>query len=132
MHMQIKNILSYEVVRFLFIGILNTLVGYLFFVFFYFILHEELLSLLFAYIFGIIFNYSTYSKYVFTVRDQRIFINFVLIYILSFIVNSIILKLLIFEYLINTYIAQFISLFFVVPILYILNKKYVFIEEEKL
>ncbi len=129
--MQIKSILSYEVVRFLFIGILNTLIGYLFFIFFYFILHEELVSLLLAYIFGIIFNYSTYSKYVFTVSDRRIFSNFILIYILSFVLNSILLKSMIVGYSINTYIAQFISLLFIVPILYILNKKYVFIEEEK-
>jgi len=125
--MQINRIFSYEVVRFLLVGILNTTVGYLLFVIFYFFIQIKIYALIFAYLIGILVNYKTYSDFVFTIRDKRIFINFLFIYLSIFTFNTVILKLLTEALTINVYIAQFIAICMVTPVLYILNKKYVFI-----
>jgi len=125
--MQVNKIFSHEVVRFLLVGMLNTAIGYLFFVIFYFFIQIKIYALLFAYLVGILVNYKTYSDLVFRIRDKRIFINFILIYIAIFIFNTLILKLFTEVLTIDVYIAQFIAICVITPILYILNKKYVFI-----
>jgi putative flippase GtrA len=125
--MQLKSIYKSEIVRFLIIGILNTIIGYLIFVAFYFFIEERNFALSLTYIFSILFNYKTYAKYVFTVRDKQIFINFVIIYISIFIFNISILEFFINILLLNIYISQFLAICIVTPILYILNKRYVFV-----
>ena len=125
--MRIKHIISSEFVRFIYIGVLNTTVGYLIFSIFYFFTQGKVLALLFAYLFGILFNYKTYGKYVFIESDKKIFVNFLFIYLSIFIFNILILELFINVFMINTYIAQFIAICVITPILFFLNKKYVFI-----
>jgi len=125
--MQIKHIVSSEFIRFLCIGVLNTAVGYLIFSIFYFFTQDKVLALLIAYLFGILFNYKTYGKYVFIASNKKIFINFLFIYLSIFIFNILILELFINELMINTYAAQFIAICVITPILFFLNKKHVFI-----
>jgi putative flippase GtrA len=120
-----------QIIKFLFIGILNTFVGYIIFSIFYSIFFNEFIALLFAYILGIVFNFKTYSKYVFTSSDKQILINFIIIYISIFLFNSLLLSLLINEFIINTYFSQFIAICLVTPLLYILNKRYVFIKNKE-
>jgi len=125
------DIISFEVIRFLIVGVANTLVGYLLFVGFYFLFDVEIVALFFAYVLGILFNYKTYSKYVFISRDRQVFVNFVFIYVSIFIFNSLMLDYFISEFMLTPYIAQFVSITIVIPTLYVLNKKYVFIKTEK-
>jgi len=125
--MQVNKIFSHEIVRFLFVGMVNTAIGYLLFAIFYFFIQIKIYALLFAYLVGILVNYKTYSDLVFRIRDKRIFINFILIYIAIFIFNNLILELLTEVLTIDVYIAQFTAICVITPILYILNKKYVFI-----
>ena len=120
-----------QIIKFLFIGILNTFVGYIIFSIFYIIFFNEFIALLFAYILGIVFNFKTYSKYVFTSSDKQILINFIMIYISIFLFNSLLLSLLINEFIINPYFSQFIAICLVTPLLYILNKRYVFIKDKE-
>jgi putative flippase GtrA len=120
-----------QIIKFLFIGILNTFVVYIIFSIFYIIFFNEFIALLFAYILGIVFNFKTYSKYVFTSSDKQILINFIIIYISIFLFNSLLLSLLINEFIINTYFSQFIAICLVTPLLYILNKRYVFIKNKE-
>lgn len=129
--MFIKDILSFEINRFLVIGFFNTLVGYLFFTVFFYLANNELLALLLSYIIGILLNYKTYSKYVFTNSNQQFFINFIIIYILIFIFNNYLLYLIENTIQVNLYIAQLFAISIITPLLYILNKKYVFIEEKE-
>ena len=130
--MLIKDILSFEINRFLVIGFFNTLVGYLFFTVFFYLANNELLALLLSYIIGILLNYKTYSKYVFTNSNQQFFINFIIIYILIFIFNNYLLYLIENTIQVSLYIAQLFAISIVTPLLYILNKKYVFIEKKEL
>lgn len=127
--MFIKRIFSFEISRFVLIGILNSLIGFLSFSIIYYLTDEEKLSLFMAYVFGILFNYKTYSKYVFTNKNKQIFGNFVIIYISIFLFNNYILYFSTINLGINTYISQLFAICIVTPILYIANKKYVFINE---
>lgn len=129
--MQLREMLSLEITKFIFIGIINTLIGFIAFSIFYFILNNETLSLFFAYILGILINFKTYSKYVFTSSDKQIFVNFIVIYLGTFLFNSFLLSLFINEFAINPYFSQIILIIIVTPILYILQKKYVFIEKKE-
>lgn len=119
--------MNYEIIRFLFIGILNTIVGYFVFSIIYLVSNSEIISLFLAYIFGILFNFKTYSKYVFRSSDKQIFINFIMVYVGVFLANSLLLKLFINTLMINAYLSQIMSIIIVTPILYLLQKKYVFI-----
>ena len=131
-----NNIYTYgvnnEIIRFLSIGLLNTFIGYILFSIVYFISNSFITSLLISYILGILFNYNTYSKYVFTNANKQIFKSFIVIYISIFLFNNFILYILHDINQVNTYISQLIAIVIVTPILYILNKKYVFIEDRVL
>ena len=129
--MQLRKMLSLEITKFIFIGVLNTIVGYIIFSIVYFTFNNEIVSLLFAYILGIMFNFKTYSKYVFTSSDKQIFINFIFIYLGSFLINSILLKIFINMIYLNPYLSQFILILIVTPILYLLQKKNVFIKDKE-
>jgi putative flippase GtrA len=129
--MFIKDILSFEINRFLVIGFFNTLVGYLFFTVFFYLANNEHLALLLSYVFGILLNYKTYSKYVFKNSNQKIFTNFIILYISIFIFNNYLLYLIENTIQVNLYIAQLFAISIVTPLLYILNKKYVFIEKKE-
>jgi len=120
-----------EIIRFLLVGILNTIVGYIVFSTLYFVLNSEIISLLLAYILGILFNYKTYSKYVFTSSDRQVFVNFIMIYLGIFLLNTVFLKIFINMIYFNPYISQFLLILIVTPILYLLQKKYVFIKNKE-
>jgi len=119
-----------EKIRFLLTGGLNTLAGYTIFTLLFFLINEENVALVSAYIFGILFNFKTYSKLVFTNSNKQIFINFIIIYITVFLFNICVLNIFTNVLSLNMYLSQLISIVGVTPILFLLNKKYVFIEEE--
>jgi len=121
--------MNHEILKFITIGLLNTFVGYIVFSIIYYISNSSIVSLVLAYVLGILFNYKTYSKYVFTNANKRIFRNFVFIYISIFLLNNLILHLFSTVNQVNIYISQLIAILIVTPTLYILNKKYVFIED---
>lgn len=120
-----------QVIRFLLVGVLNTFVGYVIFIVVYFLWNNVVIALLCTYVLGILFNYKTYSKYVFTSSRQKIFINFVIIYISIFIFNNLLLYFIENTIQVSLYIAQLFAISIITPLLYILNKKYVFIEEKE-
>jgi len=72
-----------------------------------------------------------YSKYVFTNSNKKIFINFIIIYISIFIFNNLLLYFIENTIQVSLYIAQLFAISIITPLLYILNKKYVFIEEKE-
>lgn len=124
-----KTFLSYEWARFVLAGIINTLVGYIFFALSFYFLNDKEISLALAYILGILFNYNTYSEYVFKSNNRRKFMNFLIIYLFIFVFNSLVLKL--FESVLNLspYFYQLFAIVILTPMLYLLNKKYVFIKD---
>jgi len=129
--MRLKELSSLEVIKFILIGGINTLIGFIVFSILYFILDDETSSLFLAYIFGVMINFKTYSKYVFTSSDRQVFVNFIMIYLGSFLLNTILLKIFINMIYFNPYISQFLLILIVTPILYLLQKKYVFIKNKE-
>ena len=121
-----------QVIRFLLVGVLNTFVGYVIFIVVYFLWNNVVIALLCTYVLGILFNYKTYSKYVFKNSNQKIFTNFIILYISIFIFNNYLLYLIENTIQVNLYVAQLFAISIVTPLLYILNKKYVFIEKKEL
>ena len=89
------------------------------------------MALLLSYVFGILLNYKTYSKYVFKNSNQKIFTNFIILYISIFIFNNLLLYFIENTIQVSLYIAQLFAISIITPLLYILNKKYVFIEEKE-
>lgn len=80
--------------RFLFVGALNTAVGYLLFVFFIWIGLHYSLSLLFSQIIGILFNYKTTGYLVFESKSNRLLLKFFLVYGFVYLINVLELYLL--------------------------------------
>lgn len=110
--------------KFLFVGALNTVVSYLIYAFFVFIGLIPNIALFCQYIFGVIWNFNTTGKIVFNNNDKRLFIKFVFSYIITFFLNSILLKLLI--NFLNDYLAQAILVLPVAIVSFLLFKFWVF------
>lgn len=123
--------MTHEFLKFLGTGILNTFMGYLIYIFAFSLLNDETSSLLIAYVFGVLINYRNFSKYVFVTSDKRIFFNFIIIYIVVFLINNQLLLLLKTSYGINSYVGQLICIMLVVPLMYIANKKFVFLHKDQ-
>ncbi|MDR0790319.1 MAG: GtrA family protein [Bacteroidales bacterium] len=73
--------------RFLFVGALNTIVGYGFFLFFIWIGLPRALSLLFSNIFGVAFNYKTTGVLVFQNKDNNLMLRFFAVYAFVYLIN---------------------------------------------
>lgn len=118
-----------KIVKFIFVGILNTLFGYVIFsVLFFLSGHKELSATLF-YIISVLFNYYTISSYVFeSSHSAKKLIIFISIYILLYVINLIHLWITVDFYGLNVYFSQFSTLLYLPILSYVLNKKYVFIK----
>jgi len=73
--------LSPRFIRFLFVGALNTAVGYGFFVLFLWIGAAPPLALALAFVCGVIFNFFSTGRLVFGNRDPRRIFGFCLVYL---------------------------------------------------
>lgn len=88
----IKQIWSIRLVRFLVIGAVNTAFSYVIYALLVLIgLHYSLATLI-STILGIIFNFFTTGRIVFRNMDNRRIIRFILVYILTYLVNVLFLK----------------------------------------
>jgi len=123
----IKKLWSIQFFRFLLVGGINTLFGYLVFSALILLkLHYSLASL-FGTILGVIFNYFTTGRIVFNHRDAKLIIKFFGVYGITYLVNLFFLN--IFDKLkINMLIAGAILIFPVALLSYFLNKTFVFQE----
>ncbi|EKD53782.1 MAG: GtrA family protein [uncultured bacterium] len=117
--------LSREFITFLLVGILNTIVGYLFFVFFLFAGFHYTIAILFATCLGILFNFKTTGTLVFKNKNKRLLIHFIGIYILLYGWNVSLISL-IHKIIPNFYIAGAMTSFFMAIISFYLNKHLVF------
>jgi len=121
------RILHGEIPRFILVGILNTFFGYAAFSIIYYVVHHETEALFLSYILGILFNYRTYARYVFNQSEQHVFVHFVLVYVFTFGLNHFLLTTLIDQAGVNAYAAQLMAVTVIAPLLYLLNKRFVFV-----
>lgn len=122
MKLNFKKInLSREFIRFLFVGVINTIFGYsLFSLMIYLQMHYSLASLI-STIAGIVFNFKTTGNFVFNNKNNRLFIKFVLVYAVIYLLNIFLLSLLK-KCGLNDYLSGAILLFPLALVAFILNK----------
>ena len=115
-------------VRFILVGILNTIIGYgLFVLFIYLGLHYSLAVLL-STILGVLFNYKSIGKLVFNTHNNDRIYHFIGVYIFLYLLNVASLWGLSSIGLENMYVAGAILLAPLAIISYALNKSFVFIK----
>jgi putative flippase GtrA len=103
----IQKIHHHRIVRFLGIGVVNTLFGYGVYAGLIFFSFSPPLALLMATVAGVIFNYFSFGRVVFQVRGHwQVFAKFVIAYAIVYTINAIILSLLTRGHYFNAYLAQ--------------------------
>jgi putative flippase GtrA len=115
-----------KVARFLMVGCLNTLVGFFVFSLAIYLTEGNIgFSLAINIFVGIFFNYLSYGITVFKSLGIKPFAKFIFAYIFIYLINYIILHVMHINN-VNIYLAQFINLFYLAPISYIIFNKWVF------
>ena len=121
--------LNNHFIRFILVGILNTIVGYgLFALFIYLGLHYSL-AVLFSTILGVLFNFKSIGKLVFNSNNNERIYHFIGVYILLYLLNVSGLWGLSSIGMENMYVAGAILLAPLAIISFILNKNFVFNQE---
>ena len=116
-------------IRFILVGILNTMVGYgLFALFIYLGLHYSL-AVLFSTILGVLFNFKSIGKFVFNSNNNERIYHFIGVYVLLYLLNVSGLWGLSSIGMENMYVAGAILLAPLAIISFILNKNFVFNQE---
>jgi len=117
---------KYRLLRFLIIGVINTVFSYLVFaVLFYFIQQKEVTVTL-SFLIAILFNYQRISKYVFSESNEKKFITFLFVYLVVYILNLVHLWITVDIFHFNVYYAQILTLLYLPLISFYLNKKLVY------
>jgi len=112
-------------IKFLLVGVINTIFGYSVFALLIFVGLHYTLSALFSTVAGVLFNFKTTGLLVFESRNNLLIFRFITVYGFIYIFNIIILKIFN-SYEINMYVAGAIPIFPMAVIAYHLNKHFVF------
>lgn len=115
-----------QFVTFLFVGVLNTLVGYLLYVFFVWVGCNYIFAPLFSTILGVLFNFKTIGVIVFKSHNNRLLGKFFGVYGIVYVCNVLGLKCLDKVGVTNMYIAGAILVLPLALLGFCLNKKWVF------
>lgn len=115
-----------QFVTFLFVGVLNTLVGYILYAFFVWVGCNYIFAPLFSTILGVLFNFKTIGVIVFQSRNNRLLGKFFGVYAIVYVCNVLGLKTLAVCGLTNMYIAGAILVVPLAVLGFVLNKKWVF------
>lgn len=124
--MYIKGKINNKFIKFILVGILNTIVGYGLFAIFIYAGIKYPLAVLFSTILGVLFNFKSIGKLVFDSHDNSLILHFIAVYIVIYILNVSglwTLKYFSFE---NMYINGFVLLAPLAIVSYVLNKNFVF------
>ena len=112
-------------VKFLFVGLINTLFGYSIFSLLIFLKLDYRFALLVATICGILFNFKTIGVLVFETKSNRWIIRFFAFYLLTYLLNIVFFQITN-SLGINVLVSQAILLLPLAIISYFLNKRFVF------
>lgn len=117
--------LKKQLVSFVLVGVLNTIVGYLIYAMLISFGFNYVISITLATILGILFNFKTIGKYVFSSHDNSLLMKFFGVYAIVLIVNISIIKVFkLYGY--NDYVSGLIALLPSASISFVLNKYFVF------
>jgi len=116
-------VLRKQILKFLLVGMINTIVYYALYSFFIYLGINYKLAVLFATLLGILFSFKTFSIYVFQEMGYKVFVKFILVYTILYFVNIYLISILEGN---NIYLAGIIAIVPVSMLTFILNKWYVF------
>jgi len=127
---RILNDKRFRFIRFLFIGGINTLFSLLVYWGLVFLGIHYAIAVFISNMLGILFNFMTTSRFVFRIWNIRLFIRFILVYIITYILSVFALKLL-FLVQVDKYIAAAIIALPMAVFSYLLLRSVVFCTTEK-
>jgi len=113
-------------IKFILVGILNTIVGYGLFTIFIYLGLKYPLAVLFSTILGVSFNFKSIGKLVFGSHDNGLILHFIAVYVVIYVLNILGLWILKYFGLENMYINGFVLLAPLAIVSYVLNKNFVF------
>ncbi len=111
--------------RFLAVGVLNSLFGYWCFALLLYLGVHYAVALFFATVVGVLFNFKTTGYLVFKSKDNRLIFRFVATYVIVYAINVPSLKILSLVG-IDMYYGGALLIFPMAVLAYILNKRFVF------
>jgi putative flippase GtrA len=117
--------LKIQLIKFIFVGVVNTIVGYCFYALFIFLGFDYTYALGIATVLGVIFNFQTIGRLVFKHNNKKLIFKFLLVYVVVFGVNLLLIKGLVWFGL-NEYIGGAIAILPASAFSFILNKYFVF------
>jgi putative flippase GtrA len=123
-----KRLLQLRPVRFIAIGVVNTIFGYTLFTCFYLVSGDHRLSIIGATLVGVIFNFFTTGRIVFKNSENWLVFRFVAGYSISLGANLILLEVLV-RLGVGALVAQLVCLPPVVLLTYFVNARLVFRNE---
>jgi len=115
-----------EALRFLLIGIINTVFYYSLFALLIYVNLDYRLAVLIATVVGVFFSFHNFGKYVFDNQNKSLIYRFIFNYILIYFFNIYIIGVMNDILFFNFYISGFIALFPSTLMTYMLNKYFVF------
>ena len=118
--------LKHQLLSFLLVGVLNTIVGYSLFVLFIYLGLYYPLAVLFSTILGVLFNFKTIGRLVFASSDNSLIFRFALVYVITYFLNIFFLWLFKWLGFDNMYINGFVLLIPLAAVSFLLNKFFVF------
>lgn len=121
----IKTLLQHETVKFILVGIINTVFGYIVFASLIALGLHYTLAIFLGTCLGIIFNFHTFGRLVFNNQKYNLLYKFIITYGIIYIVNISVVKWLL-SLGLNIYLAGFLSTILMAGLSYTLNKLWVF------
>jgi putative flippase GtrA len=120
-----RRILENRFVRFLFVGVLNTVFGYSVFAGLVLIGVHYAIAALVSTVLGVLFNFKTMGRFVFSSRDNKMLIRFIGVYAISYVVGVLLLRASV-SLSINVLLASAVLLLPMAIFSYTLNRLLVF------
>ncbi len=117
--------LSAQILKFIIVGLINTLVGYSLYALFIYCGLSYAYALAIATILGVLFNFQTIGKLVFGSNNNALLIKFIVVYIIVFGTNLLLINCML-RVGLSAYSSGAVALIPSAAISFVLNKYFVF------
>lgn len=121
--------LKQQIVRFIAVGVVNTLFGYSIYALLIYIGLNYMVAVLFATVAGVLFNFKTIGHFVFDSTDRSLLLKFIMVYGVVYGINIGLIRLFS-QWSIDYYTAGLLAIVPCAAISFILNKRFVFREQK--
>ncbi len=127
----LRVLAKHRIFRFLSVGVLNTIFGYVIYAILLFVNVPYLAALFIATFTGVMFNYFSFKRLVFHGNSGRYILGkFIIAYVMVYISNAVLLDILTKIFLISPYVGQVICIPLSVALSWILLNKWVYKEDK--